>query len=143
MACVCGVVYIVVSMYMVVRRHVHVLMPMCVCLARASAGTGDIPPEGNPPDELLALIEIVVGVAVCCPNRNDYIQDIFSLPPDSQAVLKTLIESAMAHCTDLDVEGGEGSGGSLPVTTGNVDADGGFTEDEYRCSTVMCMKGCV
>lgn len=48
-------------------------------------------------DELLSLVELVVGAAVMCDDKARFIQDIFSLDAASQLALKGLIEQCMAH----------------------------------------------
>lgn len=62
-------------------------------------------------DEIINLVEIVVGVAVMCESKAIFIRNIFLLNPDSQAVLKDLVEHVLGRATDLDEgEGDEGEG---------------------------------
>ena len=55
--------------------------------------------------EILSLFQWVVGVAVFCDRKTTFIQQIFNLSPDSQAVLKALVQQVME--TAEDIEGGE------------------------------------
>ena len=54
-------------------------------------------------DEILVLVELVVGVAVMCEDKAKFIPKIFSLDVAAQAVLKGVIEHVMSR-----VEEGEG-----------------------------------
>jgi len=52
-------------------------------------------------DSLLPLLELVIGAAVMCDNKGDFISRIFALDQDSQVVLKQMIESVMARVTNV------------------------------------------
>jgi hypothetical protein len=47
-------------------------------------------------DEILNLVELVIGVAVMCDEKAIFIQKIFGLDIDTQNVLKTLIQQVMS-----------------------------------------------
>lgn len=53
-------------------------------------------------DEILNLVELVVGVAVMCESKAVFIRNIFLLNPDSQAVLKEFVEHVLGRATDLE-----------------------------------------
>ena len=53
------------------------------------------------PDEILNLIELVVGVAVMCEDKATFIQHIFELDDISQVVLKDLIEQVLNRVVDI------------------------------------------
>ena len=44
----------------------------------------DIPAKSNDPEEMLNLLELVVGVAVMCEDKNVFIPKIFELNDHSQ-----------------------------------------------------------
>lgn len=51
--------------------------------------------KDHDPDEILSLLELVIGVAVLCEERSVFIQQIFALDHDSQTILKDFITSVM------------------------------------------------
>jgi len=55
-------------------------------------------------DMLFSLLEIVVGVAVLCEDKSEFIQHIFSLDESSQLVLKDMVEHVMQRVYDLEDE---------------------------------------
>lgn len=55
-------------------------------------------------DEILNLVELIVGVAVMCESKAVFIRNIFLLNPDSQAVLKDLVEHVLGRATDIEEE---------------------------------------
>jgi hypothetical protein len=59
----------------------------------------------NDVDEILSLVELVVGAAVMCESKATFIQKIFSLNHASQTALKGHIEQVMQRMTDYDGEG--------------------------------------
>lgn len=63
-------------------------------------------------DDLIDLLELVVGCAVLCADKGSFIQAIFSLDHESQAVLKGMIERVMSRVSDIEDDdvGGDGSG---------------------------------
>jgi hypothetical protein len=54
------------------------------------------------PEEILNLVELVVGVAVMCESKAVFIRNIFLLNSDSQTVLKELVEHVLGRATDLE-----------------------------------------
>jgi hypothetical protein len=52
-------------------------------------------------DDLIDLLELVVGCAVLCENKGQFIQAIFSLDHVAQAVLKGMIERVMGRVSDV------------------------------------------
>lgn len=70
-------------------------------IAKGGAGEGEA---------ILPLVELVVGVAVMCERKAEFIRDIFLLNPDSQAVLKEMVEHVLGRASDLEEEEGEGAG---------------------------------
>lgn len=79
------------------------------------------------PDELLNFLELVVGVAVMCEEKAQFIRKIFELDHQSQAVLKGLVETVMSRAEDLDAEedNGNGAGGKEGM---HDDVDGEMRE---------------
>ncbi|CAN0320497.1 unnamed protein product, partial [Ectocarpus fasciculatus] len=62
-------------------------------------------------DDLIDLLELVVGCAVLCADKATFIQAIFSLDHSSQAVLKGMIERVMTRVSDVeDADAGDGEG---------------------------------
>ena len=53
-------------------------------------------------EAIINLVELVVGVAVMCESKATFIRNIFLLNPDSQAVLKELVEHVLGRATDLE-----------------------------------------
>lgn len=51
-------------------------------------------------EELFKLIELVVGVAVFCENKQAFISKVFELSPDSQTVLKSMVQRVMESGTE-------------------------------------------
>jgi len=64
--------------------------------------------KSNDPDEILNLLELIVGVAVMCEDKAVFIPKIFELNDLSQAVLKGLVEQVMSRAEDIEDENGEG-----------------------------------
>mmetsp|Transcript_15944 Transcript_15944/g.26848 ORF Transcript_15944/g.26848 Transcript_15944/m.26848 type:complete len:728 (+) Transcript_15944:127-2310(+) len=96
-------------------------------------------------DELWNLLELVVGAAVMCEDRDMFIQNIFSLGSHSQAVLKALVEQGMSRVEDIAAEGGaidsaSARAGGTGTGTGTPAAgDGGETKkggDDERTTIV-------
>lgn len=58
-------------------------------------------------DMLFNLLEIVIGVAVQCEDKSEFIQHIFSLDESSQMVLKDMVQNVMQRLDDLEGEEGE------------------------------------
>lgn len=56
-------------------------------------------------EEILNLVELVVGVAVMCYNKASFISTIFELDASTQAVLKGLIERVMGIAVPIDTAG--------------------------------------
>lgn len=50
-------------------------------------------------EEIIGILELVIGAAVTCQNRAQFIQAIFGLDEDSKLVLKGLVESSMQRST--------------------------------------------
>jgi hypothetical protein len=48
-------------------------------------------------EELFNLVEIIIGAAVMCEHKAEFIPRIFSLDEDSQAVLKASIENVRRY----------------------------------------------
>lgn len=59
----------------------------------------------NSEDDLIDLLELVVGCAVLCADKATFIKAIFSLDVTAQSVLKGMIERVMTRVSDVD--GGE------------------------------------
>jgi len=53
-------------------------------------------------DEILNLMELVVGAAVMCDDKAKFIKKIFSLEPVAQNVLKQMIEQVMSRLVEYD-----------------------------------------
>ena len=64
--------------------------------------------RGQNDGHIVALLELVIGVAVLCDNKAQFIPKIFGLQADSQVVLKSMVERVMARLEEA--EGGEGEG---------------------------------
>lgn len=74
-------------------------------------------------DEIIKLVEIVVGVAVMCESKAIFIRNIFLLNPDSQAVLKDLVEHVLGRATDLDEIEGDDSDTGLVTAQDSSNAE--------------------
>ena len=61
------------------------------------------------PDEILNLIELIVGVAVMCEDKATFIQHIFDLDDISQVVLKELIEQVLHRVVDINDDNNDGN----------------------------------
>lgn len=57
------------------------------------------------------FLQLIIGVAVLCENKANFIQRIFSLHQSSQEVLKGMVERAMNRTWDLHAEVEEEVGG--------------------------------
>jgi hypothetical protein len=57
---------------------------------------------------IINFLELVIGVAVLCENKANFIQRIFSLDQSSQEVLKGMVERAMQRTWDVQTEEEEG-----------------------------------
>jgi protein HOOK3 len=55
-------------------------------------------------EEIIKLVELIVGVAVFCENKQFFIGKIFELSADSQSVLKGLVQHVMESAEDLAVD---------------------------------------
>lgn len=69
-------------------------------------------------EAIVNLLELVIGVAVLCENKANFIQRIFALDQSSQEVLKGMVERAMHRVWDLNAEeeqGDEGEHGDDPA----------------------------
>jgi hypothetical protein len=73
---------------------------------------------------IISLLELVIGVAVLCDNKAQFIPKIFSLNEDSQVVLKGMVERVMGRLWDLE----EGDGGRAGVG----DEDSSFLSQQLR-----------
>lgn len=62
--------------------------------------------KNHNPEALLDLLEVVVGVAVMCEDKNVFIQNIFALEKESQIVLKEMVENVMHRTYDLEEDPG-------------------------------------
>jgi predicted nuclease with TOPRIM domain len=80
----------------------------------------------NDLDEMLGLVEVIVGAAVMCENRGVFISKITGMDHISQAVLKALIQRVMERVVDL------GGTASDPVgdATGNAEVGGSMEDSE-------------
>ncbi|CAE7680013.1 hook3, partial [Symbiodinium microadriaticum] len=58
--------------------------------------------KGQDVSHIICLLELVIGVAVLCDNKAQFIPKIFSLQQDSQVVLKSMVERVMARLYDID-----------------------------------------
>ena len=61
-------------------------------------------------DEILSLMELVIGAAVMCEDKARFIQKIFSLDAPSQLALKGIIEQCMARVADAERESSSSNG---------------------------------
>ncbi len=53
-------------------------------------------------EELIKIVELVIGSAVMCENKAIFIRNIFSLDATSQAILKVFVERFMKGLQDID-----------------------------------------
>lgn len=67
----------------------------------------------------------MIGVAVLCDNKAQFIPKIFSLNQDSQVVLKNMVERVMGRLWDLE-DGGGGAG------VGGDEDDNSFLVQQLR-----------
>ena len=63
-------------------------------------------------DEIIGLLELVLGLAVQCEERATFIQAITALDEMSQLILKSLVERAMGRITVLDESSSSSSSSS-------------------------------
>ncbi len=85
--------------------------------------------RNNDTEELLNLIELVIGAAVLCPRKSEFIDKIFKLSQETQFVLKEFIERAMSRLADADA-----SAQDLPV-------DNGSSRDEDEVAESLADSG--
>lgn len=94
--------------------------------------------KNNDHDQILHLLELVVGAAVMCEDKATFISNIFELNEESQAVLKGLVEQAMGRAEDLEGEGeGEGQGDKAVERTASVDTGVGGGLEDLRLPSSM------
>jgi len=77
--------------------------------------TLDVEAIAKPPhdtDEILNLMELVIGAAVMCDEKARFIKAIFALDSTVQNVLKALIEQAMGRLIDYDPSASTSASGS-------------------------------
>lgn len=56
-------------------------------------------------DQLVSLMEVVIGAAVMSEQKAQFIARIFALDHDSQTVLKGMIERVMTRVTNIEIDG--------------------------------------
>ena len=95
--------------------------------------------KNNDLDEILNLLELVVGAAVMCEDKAVFIPKIFELNDLSQAVLKGLVEQAMGRAEDIVDEGKGDSATGRSLSGDEVDAASAGVED-LRVSASMTEK---
>jgi chromosome segregation ATPase len=59
------------------------------------------------PDETVNLLELILGAAVQCETKAEFIGQIFELEEMSQLVLKSMVERAMGRTTALENDGND------------------------------------
>ena len=60
------------------------------------------PAKYSQPREMAKVLELVLGVAVLCDNKEELISHIMSLPEDTQHELKEVIEAILAKYAPSD-----------------------------------------
>jgi hypothetical protein len=76
-------------------------------------------------DEMLGLVEVIVGAAVMCEHRGVFISKITSMDHISQAVLKALIQRVMERVTTpAGSAGAAGSAGTCAAVATASAGDG-------------------
>lgn len=53
-------------------------------------------------EEIINLVELVIGVAVMCESKNTFIRNIFLLNQESQAVLHDLVAHVLEKAVDIE-----------------------------------------
>jgi len=94
-------------------------------------------------DEMINLLELVVGCAVLCENKAKFIQNIFSLDHLSQSILQGMVQRAMDRTYELlddighsisvgSVISSSREGWEVPVEVeGIVTRNGGYAPDSF------------
>ena len=73
-------------------------------------------------EHLLNLIELIIGFAVLSEHKAVFIQEIFSLNPETQMILKDFIEKAMSRLIDVIVPD--------TLTSSNIVSGTGISKEE-------------
>eukprot|EP01031_Cornospumella_fuschlensis_P027872 gene27872-33656_t len=81
-------------------------------------------------EDVVELLELVVGVCVLCEDKAQFIGAIFQLNSTSQAYLKAMVEQVLSRAEDLD--GAEGEQGDKGVD--ETSAKQVVSEEEYNRS---------
>ena len=79
-------------------------------------------------EELIKIVELVIGSAVMCENKAVFIRKIFSLDTDSQAILKVIVERFMKSLQDIDTH------------DDHSDSDSSHDEDEHVVSNEELLR---
>lgn len=92
----------------------------------------------NDPDEILYLVELVVGVAVMCEDKATYIRNIFHLNDLSQAFLKGLIEQVLHLAEDLpDNTSTTNNTTNNTNTINNIDSDSNILKETSKLDNIL------
>ena len=100
--------------------------------------------RNNDTDELLNLLELVIGVAILCEHKARHIQEIFSLGQETQTELKVLIECVMGRLSDVDADAevgeAEGEGFSASASASASTSAQGEAGGDTEAGTVAELK---
>ena len=97
-------------------------------------------------EEVVSLLELILGAAVQCDDKAEFIGAIFALEEMSQLVLKGMVEAAMGRSSSLEdedeeggFEGGSGdeSGAGGGSSGGNNSNSAGSAEDLLRAQEMV------
>jgi hypothetical protein len=86
-------------------------------------------------EEVVSLLELILGAAVQCDDKAEFIGAIFALEEMSQLVLKGMVEASMARSSSLEDEDEEGERPFVEGPGGESGAGGGSSGDKSSNST--------
>lgn len=102
-------------------KNIGTLSLILACLSNSSsaAKTGEV-------EDLLCLLELIVGAAFLCEDKIRFITNIMGLNPTAQEVLKGLFEHFQGRQEELGEEDPEGD-----AAAGLGDSEEGFEEETF------------
>jgi len=80
------------------------------------------------PEQISDLVELVAAAAVTCEEKGEYISRIMNMSPESQLIMKGVLQSSLARLSDFDVEEEEGDENELVFGQD----ESGVADDSYQ-----------
>lgn len=80
------------------------------------------------PEHISDLVELVAAAAVTCEEKGEYISRIMNMSPESQLIMKGVLQSSLARLSDFDVEEEEGDENELVFGQD----ESGVADDSYQ-----------